>query len=37
MTPFFYLNDHKGGIGAFYPEAHKSVSKFKAKKKNTFK
>ena len=37
MTPFFYLNDYKGGIAAYYPEANKFSSKIKSKKRSTFK
>jgi hypothetical protein len=37
MSPFFYLNQHKGGIGSYYPEAIKTGSIMKPKKRSTLK
>lgn len=37
MTPFFFISNHKGGIGIYYPEAFKNGSILKNKKRSTLK
>lgn len=37
MTPFFFINNHKGGIGIYYPEAFKIGSNIKQKKRSTLR
>jgi hypothetical protein len=37
LTTIFYINNHKGGIGIYYPEAFKNGSGIKHKKRSTLK